>query len=529
MSQYLIELSKYLIAACMIVYTIVSICYFGAKSHGAKKAVSFFQNFFMLLVQFFCFLTLTLVSRDYRYLFFFAIIQFFLFASIFFVTIFFDRANRFLLNNMCMLLGIGLCMIARLSGIGTETRILASKALRQYVIVVISLVISLLITGILLKFKFLRKLTWLYGIAGVILLSAVLVLSEVTHGAKLTYTFLGITFQPSEFVKILFLFYLAAALQKKASFGNVLFTAVIAGLHVIILTLSKDLGSALIFFVAYIMVVFVATGNVLYLFLGLIGGSLASAAAYRYFDHVRVRVLAWRDPWNYIDDQGYQVTQSLFAIGSGNWFGMGLLKGNPKAIPFVDVDMIFSSVCEELGVIFGICLILVSLFSFLEMMRIAAGCEDRFFRLLVYGIGVMYVFQIFLTVGGGIKFIPLTGVTFPFVSYGGSSVMASMFMFFVVQAGYISLQGKTAQQILPGGAADEEMTEGGCRTRLDDWTDRKQDLRQETDPEQGQEQETELEPEQEWSPELEKESHQEQETDPEQNPEYELEAEDDED
>lgn len=169
--------------------------------------------------------------------------------------------------------------------------------------------------------------------------------------------------------------------------------------------------------------------NYLYLAVGMIGGGAASYLAYLLFDHVRVRVLAWQDPWKYIDSKGYQITQSLFAIGSGSWFGMGLLKGNPTAIPYVEADFIFSSICEELGVIFGMCLILICISSFLEMMRISVQIHDRFYQLIVYGIGIMYIFQIFLTVGGGTKFIPLTGVTLPFISYGGSSVMTTMIMF----------------------------------------------------------------------------------------------------
>ena len=112
---------------------------------------------------------------------------------------------------------------------------------------------------------------------------------------------------------------------------------------------------------------------------------------------------------------------------------MGLLKGNPTAIPYVEADFIFSSICEELGVIFGICLILICVSSFLEMMRVAVCIHDRFYQLIVYGIGIMYIFQIFLTIGGGTKFIP-------FISYGGSSVMTTMIMFFIIQGIYIRLQ-----------------------------------------------------------------------------------------
>ena len=223
-------------------------------------------------------------------------------------------------------------------------------------------------------------------------------------------------------------------------------TAVLAGTHVVILVLSKDLGSALIFFVGYVFIVFAASRNYLYLLAGAIGGGGAAWGAYKLFGHVRDRVITWQNPWTYIDKEGFSITQSLFAIGSGSWFGMGLLKGNPKAIPFVEKDFIFSSLCEELGVIFGICVILLSMACFLEMMRMAALIKDRFYQLIVYGIGIMYIFQIFLTIGGGIKLIPLTGVTLPFISYGGSSVMTTMIMFFLIQGIYIRLKQEGGRQ-----------------------------------------------------------------------------------
>ena len=223
----------------------------------------------------------------------------------------------------------------------------------------------------------------------------------------------------------------------------------------ILLVISTDLGSALIFFVSFVFVVLIASNNYLYLLAGVAGGAAAAFVAYQLFDHVRIRVLAWQDPWSYIDNQGYQITQSLFAIGSGSWFGMGILKGNPKSIPFVEADFIFSSICEELGVIVGICIILICISSFLMMIQIAIKTRDRFFQIIVYGIGIMYIFQIFLTIGGGVKFIPLTGVTLPFISYGGSSVMVSILMFFIVQGIYIRIQKEGVKKVVPEAKTDD--------------------------------------------------------------------------
>ena len=432
MKEYVTELSKYFINICMVIYTLNSFLVFAGERVN-DKVIHIVQKILIFLIQIACFADLMLVSGDMQYLFFYAFVQVFLFAMMVMVPLIYEETNRLLLDNMCMLSGIGLCMISRLS---------FNRAVKQYIIILISLTVSLFIPYLLSRIRFLKKITWLYAAVGISMLSIVLVLGEVTYGSKISFSFAGITFQPSEFVKILFIFFLAGALWEKCDFVRVAITAVIAGIHVIVLVVSTDLGSALIFFVGYVFVVFVTTGNYLYLLCGAAGGSGAAYVAYRLFDHVKTRVLAWRDPWSYIDNQGYQITQSLFAIGSGSWFGMGLLQGNPKAIPKVDADFIFSSVCEELGVIFGICLVLVMISCFVMMMYIAIQIRDRFYQTIVYGIGIMYIFQIFLTVGGGVKLIPLTGVTLPFISYGGSSVMTTMIMFFIIQGIYIRLQQK---------------------------------------------------------------------------------------
>lgn len=432
MQEYVKELSKYAIAILMAVHTF---CGFLSLSDRIEKssAVHVLQNMLLFTIQFLMFINLGLAAKDMQYIFFYVFVQAFLLAAAIMVPIVYEKVNRLLLNNMCMLLGTGMCVISRLS---------FKKAVKQYVIVLVSLAVSLFIPWLLSRIRFLKKLTWVYAGVGIAMLSAVLILGEVTHGSKLSFSISGVTFQPSEFVKIIFVFFLAGALWENTSFTRVALTAVLAGFHVVVLVVSKDLGSALIFFIAYVFVVFAATRNYLYLLAGALGGSGAAWGAYRLFSHVRDRVTAWQNPWTYIDSKGYAITQSLFAIGTGSWFGMGLFQGNPRAIPYVEADFIFSSVCEELGVIYGICIVLVTLSSFLAMLKIASQIKDRFYQLIVYGIGIMYIFQIFLTIGGGIKLIPLTGVTLPFISYGGSSVMTTMIMFFIIQGIYIRLQHK---------------------------------------------------------------------------------------
>ena len=136
-------------------------------------------------------------------------------------------------------------------------------------------------------------------------------------------------------------------------------------------------------------------------------------------------------------NEGYQIVQSLFAIGTGGWFGMGLCQGSPEKIPVVKNDFIFSAICEELGGIFGICLILVCMSFFLMIVNIALKIKKPFYKLIALGLGTEYAFQVFLTIGGATKFIPMTGVTLPLVSYGGSSVASTVLMLAIIQGLYI--------------------------------------------------------------------------------------------
>ena len=195
------------------------------------------------------------------------------------------------------------------------------------------------------KMRFLRKLTWVYAGIGIVLLGAVFALARTSYGAKLSL--MGV--QPSEAIKITFVFFMSSFLSRDTSFRAIVQVTVVAALHVGILVLSKDLGSAVIFFAAYLIMVYVATRNVSYLGLGIVGGSGAAVVAYHLFGHVRQRVSAWKDPMAVYQNEGYQIVQSLFAIGTGGWFGMGLCQGSPESIPVVKNDFIFSAICEELG------------------------------------------------------------------------------------------------------------------------------------------------------------------------------------
>ncbi|MCM1134183.1 MAG: FtsW/RodA/SpoVE family cell cycle protein [Clostridium sp.] len=431
MEIYISEFSKYVIALLIALYTCESFAALFRKDEEKRRGVYARQNFLMFVFLFSCFVVICFEKKDITYLFFYAFGQIILYAVNVLYRMIYPKANRLIANNMCMLLGIGFVILARLD---------LGKAGRQLIIVTVSLGAALLIPFFVSKFHFLRNLKWLYAMVGIAALSVVMILGQTTYGSKLSYSIAGVAFQPSEFVKIIFVFYVASALYKAAGFFEVFTTAVVAAAHVIALVISKDLGSALIFFLVYVLMVFVASKNFLYLLAGAAGGSAAAYVAFQVFTHVQVRVQAWKDPWSVIDAEGYQITQSLFAISSGSWFGLGLFKGTPESIPFVETDFIFSAIAEELGIIFAVCLILICVSSFVMFMKIASGLRDKFYQLTAFGLGVTYIFQIFLTIGGGTKFIPLTGVTLPLISYGGSSVLTTLVMFAVLEGLHIIWQ-----------------------------------------------------------------------------------------
>ena len=182
---------------------------------------------------------------------------------------------------------------------------------------------------------------------------------------------------------------------------------------------------------------YVATMKLRYLAAGAFAGTAASIVAYQLFAHVRVRVAAWQDPWSNMNQGGYQICQSLFAIGTGGLFGMGLGQGMPKSVPVVESDFIFSAIAEEMGVIFCIFLILIYISSFIMFVNIALKMKKNFYKLCAFGLSVVLIFQVFLSIGGVTKFIPSTGVTLPLISYGGSSIITTIVIFSIIQGMYV--------------------------------------------------------------------------------------------
>lgn len=421
-------MSRYLMILLILIYIYYNFRFFSLPDDESKLRLCRLQNVPLFLIFLLSGTIIYLQTEDEAVVLFFgAQLVFFVLYQLLY-RLFYRNASRLLLNNTCMLLCTSFIMLTRIS---------MDKAVRQFIIMVVAAVITMIIPYVIDRTWQLAKIPWVYGLIGLALLLVVCVIGNTSFGAQLSISIGGFSFQPSEFVKISFVFFVATMFYRSTEFKNVAITTGVAAAHVLILVLSKDLGSALIFFLAYVLMLFIATSNWLYLAGGLGSGCAAAMLAYKLFSHVRVRVEAWQDPWSDIAGKGYQVTQALFAIGTGGWFGMGLYQGMPKKIPVVEKDFIFAAISEELGGIYALCILLICLGCFMQFMLIATRMQALFYKLIAFGLGIEYVVQVFLTIGGVTKFIPSTGVTLPLVSYGGSSILSTFILFGVIQGLYV--------------------------------------------------------------------------------------------
>ena len=428
MVNIIVELSKYLMIIMIAIYTFECFAVFNFSDTETQRGILRRQNVLMFMLHFMAFLVMYLKTNEKQMLGFYLMQVILFLAIILLYTKVYPKVSRLVVNNMCMLLAVGFIMITRIS---------YSLAIKQFIIAGGSVAVSLVVPVIIRKVKVLSEWRMFYGVAGVIMLGVVILVGRVSGGAMLNIEIAGFTLQPSELVKIVFVFFVAASLKADTSFKNVVVTTIVAALHVLILVASTDLGAALIIFAVYLVMLYVATRQPLYVFAGIGAGSVASVLAYYLFRHVRVRVLVWKDPFAVYNEGGYQVAQSLMAIGTGSWFGMGLFQGAADKIPVAESDFIFSAIAEEMGLIFALCLVLICVSVYMMFLNIAMQLRDSFYKLVALGLGTCYIFQTFLTIGGVTKFIPSTGVTLPLVSYGGSSVLSTIIMFAIIQGLYV--------------------------------------------------------------------------------------------
>ncbi len=303
------------------------------------------------------------------------------------------------------------------------------RGLRQanyYVIGLMAMIVMSLIVSKLRRFKGVTILSMVLGIGALIL---PLAFGQWSGGAKnwVSIPFFG-SFQPSELVKLSLVLAMAYYFSAHRTVFQMMPAILFAGACLLLLMLQRDLGTALIYYMTTLVMFYVACGNVPLTMIGLAGGAGAAIMGYQMFAHVKVRVAMWRNPWSDPLDKGYQIIQALLAIGSGGLFGVGLGQGAPEKIPAYFNDFIFAVICEQLGIVFGILLLVIYLLIVLRGVTIISRSRRSFDMLLGCGVLAMLAIQTVMIVGGVIKMLPLTGVTMPFISYGGSSLLSCMCM-----------------------------------------------------------------------------------------------------
>ena len=323
---------------------------------------------------------------------------------------------------MFFLMDIGFIMLERLD------HQLATKQIFAYVVGVVVALIFPSIFSILIKPK--NK----YFYLGVLIVTMFLpfVAGTTMLGATNWVSIGGFSFQPSEVGKVALVLFLAATLSayetEQKGYRSLLFPGIVVVGAIGCLVLQRDLGAALLYYLTALMMLLMATRSVKLPSLGLLAGGLGGVLGYFAFSHVRVRVEAWLNPWADINGKGYQVVQGLFAMGTWGWLGSGLTRGVPNKIPLATSDYIFAAICEEFGNLMGIIILLGYLGIILLCIQIAFRYTHAFYRLIIIGIATLFAMQVFIIIGGVMKLIPLTGITSPFLSAGGTSIVVSMGM-----------------------------------------------------------------------------------------------------
>lgn len=385
---------------------------------------------------------------------------------------------------------------------GTRT-FLAAK---QIIFFTIGIAAFIMVVVILPDLKSFSNYKYVYLIITLIFMSMGTLFGKEIGGAKNWVSIAGFSFQPSEFGKITLVAYLAASLKdygqvpsyvkkifdnantkiknklenrndrdkdneikkvdilkeantksneanenvlssKQQSANNILSLAepaLVVAICLMFMLLQTDLGSALIFFGISVTMLYIATSKKKYVFISLGLFVIGAIVGYFLFRHVQVRVKIWRNPWEYGYAEGLQLVQGLISMAEGGVFGTGLGLGYPKFVPVVTTDFIFSAICEEMGILTGIALILIYFLLFYRCIRAAIYVKDKFSRLLAVGYSTMIASQVLVIVGGVTGAIPLTGITLPLVSYGGSSLLITYFSLGIIQK--ISEEGNKNEQ-----------------------------------------------------------------------------------
>ena len=323
---------------------------------------------------------------------------------------FYPEGDKFLITFAGILSVIGIAILYRLDN---------GVAIKQLIWYGLGSIIFIISVVAIPDFRDFQKYKKIFLILTIILMPMALILGTELNGATNWVMIGGIGFQPSEFGKITFVLYLAAALVVMFSLGC--------------LVMQKDLGSALIFFGIAITMLYVSTGKKKYVVICFILFIIGSFLAYKLFPHIRKRILIWRHPWDYTKNESYQLVQGLYAIASGGMFGSGLGQGYPGFVPINTTDFIFAAICEELGMVFGLGIMIIYFLFFYRGMRAAFRVKNRFSQLTTIGLSAMIACQVLVIIGGVFAVIPLTGITLPLISYGGSSMITMFFALAILQ------------------------------------------------------------------------------------------------
>lgn len=336
--------------------------------------------------------------------------------------------------------GIGLTNVATVDN---------DYAIKQVVAIVLGLFLFIFMLVVMRRTDIVMKLRMPVAFAAVGLLVANLALAKYTNGALNWITIGGMSIQPSEFVKLAFIFVGAASLDKLQSARSLTKYLIFSFGCVGALFLMKDFGTALIFFFTFIVIAFMRSGDVRTIALVCVAALLGAIMIIYFKPHVAARFKAYGHIWELINDEGMQQTRTLIYSASGGLFGLGIGKGELRNVVFASTDLAFGMICEEWGMIVGLTIVITYAFILLYAIKVARNTRSAFYAITACAAAGLLLFQTSLNIFGVTDILPFTGVTLPFISRGGSSVISSWGMLALIKSADIRTYPKLSQTILP--------------------------------------------------------------------------------
>ena len=368
-----------------------------------------------------------------------------------------DWGDLYLFLTVSMLVSIGLIMLSRIDialKISGADGDYASRQILWFMIGIAAYFVTVFIFG---KISFWHRLKYFYMLATFGLIFATVIFGKEINGSKNWIVIGSFSIQPSEIVKIVYCFCIGTFFSEMPAFDSkkkdvrpriltipideiILCIYVYATMGCLAL-FQKEWGTALLLFMIYFTMCFVYKSSNLLKLINICGIVLVGLVGFFLLaDHIGVRVSAWQDPWEDASGGGYQIVQSLIAIASGGYFGTGLGNGMPNIVPFSQTDFIFSAICEEMGMFTGFAVILLYFLLTYRGIKITVKATNEYLKAVCLSLVISVGYQTFIIIGGCIKLIPLTGITLPFVSYGGSSMIVSFVMIGIITA--VSFYGR---------------------------------------------------------------------------------------